>query len=244
MDTINRTEDVLDARYAAHDLRHLIGLVRGHAEVLSLAAADETTQSGLSEIISAADRITDLFNDLLEFSRRSAPGPAAGVELSQTEQVEVGPLLEEVGRLCAGRAAAAGIEFQVEVAEDLPTLPAVASELRRALVNLVCNALGAVPSEGGQVRLLAEVEPHGIRFSVEDNGPGLPSEYLGELTALAPGGGGQWRRDDDGKLHGLGLVIAALVARRHRGQLIGDRHSSGAGAAMRLRIPATDPESE
>lgn len=243
MDTINRTEDVLDARYAAHDLRHLIGLVRGHAELLSLSASDATVQSGLSEIMDAADRITDLFDDLLEFSHRPEPGPAAGIEVDPLEALDVVPVIEEVARMCAGRAARASTELQLEIAEDLPALPAVASELRRALVNLVCNALGAVPESGGCIVLRAEGDSAGIRFSVEDNGPGLPDAYLGDLTQLAPRGDGQWERGEDGKLHGLGLVIAAMVARRHRGQLIGDRHSSGTGAAMRLRIPLSPAES-
>ena len=243
MDTINRSEDVLDARYAAHDLRHLIALVRGHAEILSLSAADEAARSGLSEIMDAADRITDLFDDLLEFSRRPEPGPAAGIEVDPLEAFDVVPMLQEVDRMCAGRAARSGIELRVEVAPELPLVHAVASELRRALINLVCNALGAAPEQGGRIVLRAEPESAGIRFSVEDNGPGLPESYLGDLTQLAPRGDGEWQRGEDGKVHGLGLVIAAMVARRHRGQLIGDRHSSGTGAAMRLRIPLSPAES-
>jgi signal transduction histidine kinase len=225
---------LLDPRYAAHDLRHLLGLVRGHAELLladsEQASREPCSGSGLREIIYATDRAVEMCEDLLQFGHDASPQP--GVSIS------VASILEAVRRLGPRQFHASEVQL---IVEDLDTDLAVhgdAAQLQRGLLNLVWNAMEAAPAEHGLVRLSAEQTDAGICFSVEDNGPGLPEAYQRDLTQLAPEGNGKWQRNGNGELHGFGLMIVAFVARIHGGQLLGDQASDGGGAALRLTLPA------
>ena len=225
---------LLDPRYAAHDLRHLLGLVRGHAELLladsEQAAGLQCTGPGLREIIYATDRAVEMCEDLLQFGQDSEGQPRGSVSVVS--------LLDAIRRLGPRRFHATEVRLEVEDPEFDLAIPGDPAQLQRGLLNLVWNAMEAAPAQQGWVRLSAVRSDSEICFSVEDNGPGLPEAYLRDLTQLAPEGEGQWQRDAKGQLHGFGLMIVAFVARNHAGQLLGERAASGGGAVLRLSLPA------
>ena len=250
MDTANPAADplvddeVLEVRHAAHDLRHFIGLVRGHVEVLARSLDQVSQLESAQEIMRAADRITDLFDDLLEFCRPPVPGTPVGLMRPEPDTVGTELLVDSLARAVQGRASSLGIELDFQLGAELPPILGIAGEVERALVNLICNAFAVVPETGGKIEVCVAPSALGIRFSIQDNGPGLPEDYLGDLTELGRGAAEAWRRGEDGKLHGLGLTIAALVARRHRGRLLGAAREDGeAGAVMHLELPVDQAES-
>lgn len=225
---------LLDPRYAAHDLRHLLGLVRGHAELLladsEQALGAQSSGPGLREILYATDRAVEMCEDLLEFGQSSQRRPGVAVSVRS--------LLEAARRLGPRQFHATEVLLEVEEPSFDAAILGDPAQLQRGLLNLVWNAMEAAPAQAGRVRLSAALSPAGICFSVEDNGPGLPEAYLRDLTQLAPDGDGQWQRDHQGQLHGFGLMIVAFVARIHGGQLLGEQASDGGGAALRLTLPA------
>jgi signal transduction histidine kinase len=225
---------LLDPRYAAHDLRHLLGLVRGHAELLltdsERSSGPHCTGSGLREIIYATDRAVEMCKDLLEFGQDPVRQPSVAVSVAS--------LLDAARSLGPRRFHATEVQLVVEEPSFDAAVLGDPAQLQRGLLNLVWNAMEAAPAEQGRVRLSAMCGDAGICFSVEDNGPGLPEAYLRDLTQLVPEGDGQWQRDAQGQLHGFGLMIVAFVARIHGGQLLGEQASDGGGAALRLTLPA------
>lgn len=230
---------MLDPRFAAHDLRHLLGLVRGHAELL-LADADqqegpETTRSGLNEIIYATDRAVEMCEDLLQFGGRKNE--------RSTQSSSVSSLCDAVERLGLKRFQSSKVTLEVVKPEFEASVQGDAALLRRGLLNLVWNAIEAASATDGAVRLRVTQCDSGISFAVEDNGPGLPEAYLGDLSELAPPGDGAWRSDAKGELHGFGLLIVALVARTHGGSLHGEVGPHGVGAVLRLTLPEGSLES-
>jgi two-component system osmolarity sensor histidine kinase EnvZ len=86
--------------------------------------------------------------------------------------------------------------------------------LRRALENLIGNALRF----GARARLGVQVSPRAVRFSLEDDGPGIPpgarDDAVRPFTRLDPS-----RNQDQGSGVGLGLAIVADIARSHGGTL-------------------------
>jgi two-component system osmolarity sensor histidine kinase EnvZ len=104
--------------------------------------------------------------------------------------------------------------------------------LRRALDNLVSNAL----RYGGAARITVALPDRAVRFTVEDDGPGIPAELRDEalrpFQRLDPA-----RNQDKGSGVGLGLAIARDIARRHGGTLnLGDSADMG-GLRVDLVLP-------
>jgi two-component system sensor histidine kinase RegB len=102
--------------------------------------------------------------------------------------------------------------------------------LRQALWSLLENAGEASPSG---VALRAELEEEQLVVHILDDGPGFTSEQLASL--------GQASRSAKGAGHGLGLFLAASVARRLGGSLDAGNRPEG-GAAVRLALPLVGSE--
>lgn len=112
------------------------------------------------------------------------------------------------------------------VREGLDTaVIAAGPALRQAICNLLDNAAEASPTG---MRLCASVEDHMLVITVHDEGPGFEPETLGTV--------GQLYQSTKGAGHGLGLFLAANVARRLGGRLEPRNHEKG-GAEVRLLLP-------
>jgi len=107
----------------------------------------------------------------------------------------------------------------------------VRSLLVRAIDNIVANAVKFTPA-GGVIRVSTGREAGYALVIVEDTGPGMPADLLGRATQPGVRGG----HDQPG--HGLGLAIAASVARRHGGELtLENLAAGGLRASLRLPLP-------
>jgi signal transduction histidine kinase len=121
--------------------------------------------------IQGLDRIAGDFANFARLPKRSlAP-------------VDVAALVEDVRALHAG-AAQEGVEVRSELAPDLPTVRWDEGELRRVLLNVVANAVQAIPGSG-VVEIRARPAERdgraGVEVEVSDTGPGIPPEHLERL---------------------------------------------------------------
>ena len=73
-----------------------------------------------------------------------------------------------------------GVELEVDSPQDLPQVMADPGRIGHVFSNLLNNALKYTPP-GGKVRLWAAAEDGTVRFSVRDNGPGIPTEYKSRI---------------------------------------------------------------
>jgi signal transduction histidine kinase len=115
-----------------------------------------------------ADRLNRIVGDLLAFAR---PAPAA-----------LRP--EPLDRVIDDAAHSAGIDPRIsverEVAPDLPAVPMDAHLLRQALLNLLTNAVQAMPT-GGTLSIAARLDGDWVRVDVSDTGGGIPEELRGRI---------------------------------------------------------------
>jgi signal transduction histidine kinase/ActR/RegA family two-component response regulator len=130
------------------------------------------------------------------------------------------------------------VTVTLELAGDLPPVQGVESEIREALINLLLNAVDAIPS-GGAIVLATAAEPedesHGprVRCEVRDNGAGMDEET--RRRCLEPFFTTKGERGT-----GLGLAMVYGVLQRHGADLEIDS-AVGRGTTMRLTFPAADP---
>jgi len=158
----------------------------------------------MGDIEKAATRIHELVAAVRKFTYMD--------NLAAPESVDVGEGLRDTIRVLAAKAKAKRATISVEVAPDLPRVHATGGELNQIWMNLIDNALDAVP-ESGTIRIDAREEIGRVVVRVTDDGPGIPPDVLPHVfdpffTTKPPGQG-----------TGLGLEITRRLVRRYRGDI-------------------------
>lgn len=200
---------------ASHELRTPIAVMRTELEVARREAGTDwcAVSAGL---LGEVDRLQGLVDDLLLLARTSERGV-------QTEPVDVADVVREV----------AARRWRVPVAVRGADSPAVAevdrAALHRALDHLVANAARHAASR-------VEVTVDGTSIHVDDDGTGIPAEQRARVVERFVRLDEARARDAGGS--GLGLAVAADVARAHGGSLaITDSPLGGARVSLALSSP-------
>lgn len=120
---------------------------------------------------------------------------------------------------------------------DTPLIQAVGSEINQVLLNLIVNAVQAVKDKfsGGEglIILTTYCDDDSVGFSIEDNGVGIPQEYMGKLFEPF------LRTRTAGRGSGLGLSISYdIVVNKHGGKLTVDS-TEGIGTKVTMKLPIT-----
>ena len=98
----------------------------------------------------------------------------------QLRNQKPGAILGEIAELVEPEAERKGIEMRVSIEEDLPQVLMDKRHIKQALLNLIQNAMAAMP-EGGTLTLTAEHTDDEVRLSVADTGTGIPEELLTKI---------------------------------------------------------------
>jgi signal transduction histidine kinase len=215
--------------WVSHDLRAPLATVRAMAEALDDGVVDDdaAVKRYHSQIRLDAERLTALVDDLFELSRINSGSLRLG-----REKVD---LREAVADALAGAVAAADVKG-VTVVERLGALPPVevaARECRRALANLLDNAVRHTPV-GGTVVVAAEAAAGVAVLHVEDECGGIPEADLPRVFDIAFRGDEARGRDDRGG--GLGLAISRGLVEAHAGSVTAA--NTAAGCRFTVRLPA------
>ena len=208
-----------------HDLKTPLTIIRGNAELL---AEDELTpaQTGQTDaILRACDRA----GEYLAALRTVNAQPAAKTDFA------AGEWLAELSAAAHDLCAPKGLAFSL-VQEEVPAvLTAARSDVTRAVVNLLDNAVRYTPA-GGRVTLTVQRQGEFLALTVQDSGTGFTAEALQKAgdflytDAARPGNGHQ----------GLGLYFVRCTAANHGGKLVLSNTAEGGCAAMTLRLESPD----
>jgi two-component system, NtrC family, sensor histidine kinase HydH len=208
----------------AHEIRNPLSSLRGFAQLFATKLkGQEPLASYASTMVQEADRLNRVVTDLLFLARPR--------DLAPTE-VDLPRLIDSLRGL---------LRFDLEHKAVIPTVT-LASEtvfadedaLRQALLNLLVNALDAMPETGGMLDITAsraeadEGSPAGVWLSVADNGCGMDENV--RAKAFEP------FFTDKRQGTGLGLAIVQGIMRGHRGRAVIES-CPGAGATVRLFFP-------
>ena len=163
-------------------------------------------------------------------SRRSTIRERSGRPKPVRHPVPLKAVLARLTENAQSLAAVHRVRVTLEAPDDLPAVVAEEAQLELALMNLMTNAIVAMPG-GGHLTLSAAADPAGIVIEVRDTGAGIPPELLGRVfepwvTTKAPGPG-----------TGLGLSIARDVVVGARGTIAIEPGGSG-GTVVRVTLPA------
>jgi PAS domain S-box-containing protein len=209
------------AARVAHEIRNPLVAIGGFARSLlqSPAVSDTATRESLGIIVTEVRRLESIVREVLEFSRPAPP---------RIVSVPLRPLAEEAIDLLGWELHHAGVTGRVEEEPGTPPAAADGDQIFHAVVNLVRNAVQAMP-QGGEIAVRLRGVPHGVEMGVVDTGVGMPPEVV--ANALEP----FYTTNPNGS--GLGLTIAAQIARDHNGELRIESQEGG-GTTVTLRLPA------
>ncbi len=211
------------ASHVAHEVRNNLVPVTLYLSMLRRRVGSDAESLDMLEKVSAGFRAMDVMvNDLLHFTSDRDP---------QLAELPLRKLLADVAAALAPQLAAQKIRFELEVPPQ-QTLRADREMLRRAVLNLVLNALDVMP-QGGTLTVSSSVSPGGLELHVADSGPGLPADDLPRVFEPF------FTTKQSGT--GLGLAIVARIAEAHGGTAAaangGVPGAPGRGAVFTLRFP-------
>jgi signal transduction histidine kinase len=212
------------AANVAHQAGTPLNLVSGYVQMIrDDPRTDERTRGRLVTVDAQIQQVTRVLRTMLDRARRP----------SELETVALGGVVERVRELAQPRLSRSGIRLAMSVMENLPPVRGDATQLEMALLNLVSNALDAMPG-GGTLSITVRTCADGIRLEIADTGGGIPASIVDRLfepwVTTKPAGQGS----------GLGLAIVRDVVRAHGGSIsVANRF---AGAAFVITLPAATSE--
>lgn len=218
----------------SHELRTPLAVIRSAAQNLSAGVVHDATQAKrYGDLIEAEGRrLTDMVEQVLEYA-----GIGGSRQPVLAKPVDAGALLESVATSHATRFASEGVEAAVSVDQGLPPVLADEGALRRALDNLVTNAL-KYGAEGRRIELAATRGGRGgdeVQISVTDRGRGIDPVDLPHVFEPFYRGRDVLDRQIHG--NGLGLSLVKRIADAHGGR-VSVRSSPGEGATFTLHLPS------
>ncbi len=209
----------------SHELRTPLTSIKGWANtIIDDDYSDrEILSDGLNIIVKESDRLTDMVEELLDFSRFVS----GNVELKK-EETDVCSIIDHIEKQMSDRAKKEKIAFSVKC-EKMPILDLDRNRITQLLINLLGNAFSFTP-QNGTVALSAFLESENIVFRVEDTGCGISPEELPLVTE-------KFYKGKSSNSHtGLGLSICDEIVKLHNGSL--DIESQlDKGTIVTVRIP-------
>jgi signal transduction histidine kinase len=211
----------------AHELNNPINNIMLTAASLQEDYADlpeEERQDMVNDLVGESERAQRIVRNLLDFARESN---------IETAAIQPRRLVEETLQLATNQIKLAKVKVRGEVDENLPTIHGDFQQLVQVFLNLVLNALDAMP--GGGTLTISITGGRGedfVAFELADTGTGIPDHVLPNIFdpffTTKPGAKGT----------GLGLSVSLGIVRQHGGD-IRVRSEPGLGTTFTVLLPVT-----
>lgn len=212
----------------AHEVGTPLNLISCHVQLLrDELARDPQAATARTEIIAAQiDRIERIVRQMLDRTRGEAADLAP---------LDLSALAERVCNITAPLLAERGVRLQKNFAPALPAVAGDAERLQQVFINLINNALDAMPA-GGELTVATTAanspqHPPGVLITMADTGVGMNAATRAHLFDPL------YTTKERGKGTGLGLVVVNQVVQEHGGE-ISVESEAGRGACFRLWFPA------
>jgi PAS domain S-box-containing protein len=209
----------------AHNLNNSLTVIQGRAQLLQRRATDESTSKSLDVIVQAVADGSQTLRRILDFARREQAKEFVPLDLTELVQTSV-----EIAKPKWQRKSGSGpgcVNVHVETRSPVYVL-GEKSELREVMMNLLFNAVDAMP-DGGEIEIGTRSELESACFWVADTGRGMTPETVERIFEpfyTTKGEAGT----------GLGLSASHGIITRHQGQIM-VVSEPGLGTRFEIRLP-------
>ncbi len=193
---------------------------------------DEKTEQQLLKMEKELDRTTRIIRNLLAFARQSEPSMSP---------VEINKVIEAALTLVENQINLENITLEKNLEPKLPLIQADFDKIQQVLINIMLNAIQAMP-EGGTLTIasssprdirIGDVHKNAVRIDITDTGIGIPKENLKKLFTPF------FTTKEKGVGVGLGLSVVHGIIGKHKGR-IDVESEPGKGTTFRIYLEAMD----
>ncbi len=210
----------------AHEINNPLAGVLVYTQLLQkLIRSGTMDQKNALEILAkmelALNHSSKLVRNLLDFARQSPP---------DLKEVTISQVIDQAFALVGHQAQLTGVKITRDEVPDLPAVKGDFSQLQQVFINLIVNAIQAMPG-GGDLKISSSLAEKGfIRISVQDTGYGIPPENMDKLFTPF------FSTKDAVKGVGLGLAVSYGIIERHSGR-IEVQSEVGKGSVFTVYLP-------
>jgi signal transduction histidine kinase len=204
----------------AHEIRNPLAGIGAAVEVLAESAKDREI---VGEIRKQINRLSATLRGLLDFSRPSEP---------EIMPCDVGELLKPMLALTRPDAQKANVQIITECPDNLPPISADPQQLQQAILNILLNAIQAMP-HGGTLTVRTDLHVNRLRLSIRDTGVGIPRENRERIFSPF------FTTKHHGT--GLGLAITRSIIEKNGGT-IAVESEVGRGTTVFMEFPVSKQE--
>lgn len=209
----------------SHSIKNILQALRGGADVVEMGLrSTNIVQAGKGwRIVDRnLERIYSLTMNLLAYSKPREP---------MLESINPRLLIQECVELIASRAAEKGAMVVADVDKDVPPVPLDGDGIHQVIMNLLSNALDALPDEGGLIRVVCAYDDKNRETVLEviDNGVGISPSMMNHMFEL-------FHSTKGNRGTGLGLAVSKKIVEEHDGT-ISVKSQPGEGTTFTVRIP-------
>ncbi len=219
----------------AHDFNNILGVIMGNAEISLLGCQDDEIRNALGLIFDQTIRGKNLTKNLVAFAKDQEP---------RQEYFRINEKVDLVVNLL--KKDLAEIELVKEYNEEIPDVLADPGMIEHALVNLLQNSIHALSMVSRPViTIRTYCQNDNIFFEIEDNGCGIPDEYLGDV--YAPSFTLKGSKDitnsykSDIKGTGYGMANVEKYIGQHQGDILLET-KFGSGTKFTINLPIKKKE--
>lgn len=210
----------------AHELNEPLGNILGFAQLAKKCPElPGPALKDVERIVTASLYAREVIKKLMLFARQMPP---------QKTRVNLNQTVEEGLSFFESRCAKEGIELVRLLSSNLPEITADPAQLNQVMVNLVVNAIQAMP-DGGRLMVRTIASEDRVSLIVEDTGVGMSKEVVKQIFLPF------YTTKDVGQGTGLGLAVVHGIVTSHKGS-INVESKVGIGTKFEIQLPLTGPE--
>ncbi len=211
----------------AHELNNPLNNISITTEALMeglQTLSDEEKWRHLQDIYFETERASEIVKSLLDFTRKEKP---------EMVPLDLGEVVQSTIRLAQNEMTINNVSLTSDIPPDLPRVRGAANQLRQVFLNLLLNAIQAMPG-GGSLSVSANThEADKVCVEIRDEGIGIPPEILPRIFDPF------FTTKEPGKGTGLGLAVSLGIIRKFGGD-IHVASEPGKGTAVHVCLPRAE----
>jgi two-component system NtrC family sensor kinase len=209
----------------AHEINNPLGTISIYTQMAldDLGKDNDSCRESLAVVMKQTNRAGRIVKDLLEYARQSEP---------EMRILNINDVLTQAIAIITHPAELQNIRLVADLASELPDIQGDSDKLQQAFVDIMVNALQAMP-EGGTLTVCIRMTEDSkfMEIEITDTGCGIPQEHMSKLFDPF------FSTKRTGEGTGLGLSVALGIVEKHNGT-IDVKSKIGEGSTFTIKLPA------